>query len=404
MFKLNDRANHAVFAIVTLLFWASPYVYVPILSPYLEELGASYTIAGIVLGSYGLMQIILRLPFGITSDKLRRRKPFVLLGMLCATLSCVSLASSETVGWALAGRILSGISASTWVAFTVMYAGYYRSNEATRAMGNISLLIASGQLAGMILSGLLVEWGGWLAPFATGGLFGFVGLLLAFLLKEPEERLGGQPMRVGDLLPVMKERLLLKVSTLSILAHGILFITMFGFTPSYALSLGASKAELTWLSAAFMVPHALFAYLSGRYLAPRFGAWNVVLTGLAMSALCSALTPLVADFRLLLATQALNGLFQGLHFPLLLGLAIERIDGDRRATAMGFYQAVYAIGMFAGPFVAGFLNETGGLRSGFYFAGLLGAAAAALALRWKRAAAEASAARIRGNERSKTVT
>ncbi|WP_281891051.1 MFS transporter [Paenibacillus sp. YYML68] len=382
MSRLGSRAQHILFVIVTVLYWCSMYVYMPILSPYLEHVGIAYTMVGVVLGSYGFTQILLRLPTGIVSDRLRKRKPFVVLGLLCLSLSCVCFLVSEQLGWMLGGRILAGVGASSWVAFTVMYAGMHAKEQTSRAMGMISLLIAGGQLLGMSMSGLLVESFGWLSAFWAGAGIGLAGCLLALGLKEPGGLEDRKPMRLEDVLPVMKDRLLWKVSTLSILAHSVLFITMFGFTPSYALHLGASKLQLTLLVLAFMVPHAATAYYSGRSLAPRFGAWPVVLTGFVVSAVCSAATSVVPTFGLLVLTQAVNGCVQGLHFPLLLSLSIQHVAEEKRATAMGFYQATYAIGMFAGPFLAGALNDWGGLRSGFYFAGLVGLIAAYLTHRW----------------------
>ncbi len=342
----------------------------------------SYTWIGIVLGSYGFTQIVLRLPLGIASDRMKKRKPYVVIGMLTVSLSCVCFAMGEQLEWALAGRIMAGIAASTWVAFTVMYAGMYAKEQATRAMGTISLLIAAGQLLGMAISGMLVDAGGYGLTFKMGAGIGLLGFALSFFLKETQGEPSRPAMSYSDLWPVMKDRLLWKVSMLSILAHCVLFITMFGFTPSYAIYLGADEVGLTVLVLAFMIPHALTAYMSGRVFAPRFGAWQIVFTGFLVSALCSAATSLVPGFALLVITQALNGAVQGLHFPLLLGLSIEHIEEEKRATAMGFYQAVYAIGMFAGPFVAGSLNEWGGLKSGFYLAGVLGLLAAVLTKRW----------------------
>ncbi|GAA3322733.1 hypothetical protein GCM10020331_043790 [Ectobacillus funiculus] len=46
-----------------------------------------YFFVGLVLGSYGLTQMLLRVPLGIWSDRIGKRKVFILLGMLCATLS-----------------------------------------------------------------------------------------------------------------------------------------------------------------------------------------------------------------------------------------------------------------------------------------------------------------------------
>jgi MFS transporter, DHA1 family, multidrug resistance protein len=48
----------------------------PILSPYIELLGGTYAFIGIVLSGYGLMQFLLRLPIGMVSDFMKRRKSF----------------------------------------------------------------------------------------------------------------------------------------------------------------------------------------------------------------------------------------------------------------------------------------------------------------------------------------
>lgn len=56
---------HALFAVVTMLYWSSMYIYVPVLSPYLEFRGLSMGLIGFVLGSYGLTQLVIRLPLGL---------------------------------------------------------------------------------------------------------------------------------------------------------------------------------------------------------------------------------------------------------------------------------------------------------------------------------------------------
>lgn len=376
--------DHFIFVFVTLLYWISLYIYVPILSPYLESLGATYTFVGIVLGSYGLMQIIIRLPLGILSDRMRMRRPYIALGMLTSAISCFCFALTEHLGWTLVARAISGISASTWVAFTVLYASYFAKQEATRAMGIISFVTVIGQLIGMGISGYLADGYGWHATFWFGGFVGIVGFIAAFVIKERKDGIKRIPIQAKDLTKVMKIPILLKASILSILGHGILFITMFGFTPSYAISLQASKSDLSLLVFAFMIPHALAAFMTGKWIAPRFGSWHTVTAGFALSALCTILIPFTPSIEWLMLTQAFNGFAQGLYLPLLLGLAIQEIENEKRATAMGFYQAVYAVGMFAGPFLAGSINSNIGLAGGFYFGGLIGLTATILTVYWRR--------------------
>mgnify|MGYP001175455053 CR=1 FL=1 len=381
--KKTTMFDHVLFIAVTVIYWMSLYVYVPVLSLFLDERGLSMQMIGLVLGSYGFVQIVVRFPLGMLSDKIGRRKPFILIGMATGAASCLLFLLPGWLG-PLAGRLMAGVCASTWVAFTVLYASYFTAADATRAMGRISFMTASGQLIGMTLSGVLADRFDWGAVFGAGFAAALIGLLLAAAIREPRERADRPAVSFAKLGSVVRKPLLVKVSLLSVIAHSILFITMFGFTPLKAEQLGAGGLELTYVVFAFMIPHAFTSLFSARWFAPRLGSWQTVMAGFALSALFTAAIAFSPSLGWLMATQALNGFAQGLHFPLLLGMSIQEVELPERATAMGFYQAVYSVGMFAGPFLAGWLNDSFGLTSGFWLGAVLGAAAAMLAARWSR--------------------
>ncbi len=50
---------------------------------------------------------------------------------------------------------------------------------------------------------------------------------------------------------------------------------------------------------------------------------------------------------------------------MMVGLSIQNVDASRRATAMGFHQAVYSIGLFAGPWIGGIIADAVGIREIF---------------------------------------
>ena len=60
---------------INAFFWMTVYTYVPIFPAYIKNTGATATMIGLITGSYGVVQMLLRLPLGILSDRLRRRKP-----------------------------------------------------------------------------------------------------------------------------------------------------------------------------------------------------------------------------------------------------------------------------------------------------------------------------------------
>lgn len=385
------------FLVIVFLYWFSSYIYVPILAPYVEHIGASYTYIGVVLGIYGLMQIWFRMPIGIGSDYWNRRKPFILLGLIATTISCALFIWSDQVGWTILARAVSGIAASAWVVYTVMFAGYFPSNQTSKAMGMMQFTTVLAQLSSMLLSGAIVERWGWHMPFIIGGVVSVAAIALACGLPDQRTERSGGAMTFKDLVPVMREPMLLKISFLSVLAHGVLFITMFGYTPNQALAVGAGKESLGWLTLAFMAPHAVATLFAARIAGKLVGDRASLVLGFAGSALFTALIPLAPTLGWLCLTQVGNGFAQGLLFPLLLSKSVERIELAKRATAMGVYQAVYAIGMSSGPWLAGWLSAQAGLAGGFRLGAAIALLAALLAWVWlgKRSMSAASPRRSR---------
>jgi predicted MFS family arabinose efflux permease len=169
---------------------------------------------------------------------MKLRKPFIIFGMIVSTISCTIFLITDSLGWILVARTLAGLAAASWVTFTVLYPSYFSAKEVHRAMGSISFIVVLGQFLGMSFSGYLVDEWGWKAPFWIGMLFSLIGIILSFFIMEPKERIEREPVKLKDLASVLQETSLLKVSVLSILAHSIIFSTMFGFTSHYALDIG----------------------------------------------------------------------------------------------------------------------------------------------------------------------
>src|SRR5690554_4618827 len=120
-----------------MMYWFAMYTYVPILGPYVQHLGGSLSMVGLVVGSYGVTQMLVRIPLGIVSDRLGRRKPFVILGIAFALVSSLGLGLSNTPTWALLFRGLAGVAAGAWVVFSVLFSSYFPPGQASHVMGVI---------------------------------------------------------------------------------------------------------------------------------------------------------------------------------------------------------------------------------------------------------------------------
>ena len=105
----------------TVLFWGAVYINMPILASYTKHISGSLQATSLVIGAYGLSQMILRIPLGVLSDILRRRKPFILLGFAFDGLANLGLILSGSTCTFFLSVFTSGIAASMWAPFTVFF-------------------------------------------------------------------------------------------------------------------------------------------------------------------------------------------------------------------------------------------------------------------------------------------
>lgn len=367
----HDKNRKLLFGIVTLLFWASMYTYSPILAAYVKSLGAGNGLAGLILGSYGFTQMVLRIPLGIASDRLRRRKLFVTFGLFFSFFSSVGLLVCRNLTLILIFRSLAGAAAATWVDFTVLYTSYFPMGESVRAIGHLNFYNNFGQTAALFLGGMAADRFGWSSAFTIGLVLAGVGILFSLFVAETPPAEEKAPT-LRDFAQVASDRNLLAVSLLGVLSQSFTFATVFGFTPVYAQNaLHTGKLGMSVLTLCASLPGAFAGLAAGSRLAPRFGERRLVMAGFAVSGLFTVSIPFTHSFWLLVLTQMCAGVGRGFSFPLLMGLSIREIPAAHRSSAMGIFQSIYGLGMFLGPVAMGLLADAFSLNAGFILLGAL---------------------------------
>ncbi len=359
-----------VFVVVTAMYWASMYLYMPILSVHSEKnVGASMGMLGAILGSYGFAQLVLRIPLGVWSDRLGRRKPFVLAGCASTALAALIMGLSTDRWRMLLGRALSGVGAAAWVAFTVLFASYFAQERSARALGLVSFVNSASIMVSSLAGGIVADRLGWTAPFFAAAGFGLAGLIAGFALFEKPS-----PPRAGvtprQLLRTCTVPALIVYSAISALSTWTIWTTANSFTPLYASQLGAGRGDLGLLATAAQGANAI-ATLGSPFLAERIGARTTIVLGILVQAAGAAMVPFSHSFEPLLLSQVLVGGGRAMLYPVTMALSVNAVGPADRATAMGVYQAVYAVGMFAGPASAGLIGDALGMASVFFVSTLV---------------------------------
>ncbi|MBT3605113.1 MAG: MFS transporter [Candidatus Latescibacteria bacterium] len=375
------RWARPVFLFITSLYWLTLYFYVPILSPYVEHMGGTLEMVGLVVSAYGLAQLILRFPLGLWSDRLGKRRPFLALGFAANILGCLVFVVA-TDPWVMVGaRFLSGIAACAWVAFSVLFASYFPAQKTSQAMSYITFCNTLSIMVATFIGGWIADVYGWLAPFwlsAGVGVLGLIGTLFIYEKTVPAQ--STQPITTR-LRSILSYRELIFASLVAAFGQYTTFATHFGFLPNYAVEIGASKTQLGILAMLGMLSISITVLLSGTVFAPRIGAKRTLVIAYLLVGIATAALPYIQTIELLYVSQVIAGLGRGAGYPILMSLAIARLPDAEKATAMGFFQGVYAIGMFIGPVSAGTIGGQWGYEALFLSTAGVAVLTAVVALR-----------------------
>jgi DHA1 family solute carrier family 18 vesicular amine transporter 1/2 len=345
-------------------------VAVPVLPDLGRRLGASPAMIGLLFGSFGATMFLVSMPMGAVSDRVGRRSP-MLAGLVALAASTLLFSYARTLPALFAARLVQGAAdAATWVVGFALVADLYAPEERGRITGIILGGTSVAYLVGPSIGGWLYEIGGIRMPFlAVTGMA--VLTLIGFLwLRLPDHRAAREPVPFGALL---RHPQVLTCGVVVLLMAG----TMTMFEPVFVLflqdTLHISPARVGTVFAAAALTNTIFHPIVGR-MSDAWGARRLV--GIGMLAWSAAL-PLVAyasSFRLavvLCVLQAATFALVGAPSLTFMANATSEAGLGSFGTAYGLYNAVWAVGLLAGPPIGGYLYERVGFLS--------------LALRWSAA-------------------
>jgi MFS family permease len=358
----SRRLVITLYAIAVFLYWIALYLYVPTLPTYVQSKSDNLALVGVVLSMYGLWQAIIRLPLGITADWLGRRKPFIVVGFALVGLGAWIMGVAEGVDGLIIGRAITGLAASTWVPLVVVFSSLFPPHEAVRASAMLTLVGSVGRVLATGVTGSLNELGGYSLAFFLAA--GAAALAVLIVLPAREGRRPPQQPSVGAIGSLITRRDVLLPSLLNAVSQYGNWAATFGFLPILARQLGATDVTQSVLVSMHIGVFTL-GNLMATAIVRRVGARRLVYLGFVLLSTGIGGAALAPSLPLIFVAQFCIGLAQGISYPVLMGLSIQQVADAERTTAMGLHQAVYAIGMFGGPWLSGRLADAMGIRPTF---------------------------------------
>jgi MFS family permease len=360
----------------------------PLVPQFLEvDLGATPFVVGVVTGTYGVLQIVGRLPLGNLSDHLGRRRS---LGAAFAFtfLGGFFFVFAPTPYWVIPGQALFGLASGTfWVSANSYAAEAAPEGEVDAVMARYAIAIDVGFLVGAPLGGVadVLGFRTALTAFVWAGL---LGLILARYLEASQEKAELKPPRqvyaeAWGLMGVPD----LTVSAVGTFAYALLFGVSSAFLPLLLRNVDWIEA----LAGTALFIGVLFALRSvasivSRIPLPRFmerfGPRPVLYAGSTLGAVSLALFPSFAaatpplaalgvtlglsglpyfsfavDALPLILLALLFGVGIGLVIPANLSLVNHAAPDEARGLANGIYGTALGLGITVSPLIFGWVAE-----------------------------------------------
>ena len=324
--------------------------------------GDDPALVGLAMGIYGLTQAVLQLPLGLASDRFGRKRVIV-LGLLVFAGGSLLAALADSLTGLLLGRALQGAGAVS-AAVTALLADQTRDGVRTKAMalvgGSIGLMFAVALVAAPVLT----------AHIGLAGLFGLtfalalagVAVVVWWVPPEPAQHKNAPRGRLAD---VWAHPDLLRLNLGVFVLHTVQ-LAMWVAVPALLMQAGLTK-DLHWhvylpaVVLSFGAMGGLFALeRAGRLRAALLGAIALILVvqiGLGALAASGAaptlwvLGPLMfvffCGFNTLEASQR--------------SLVSRMAPAALRGAALGSYNTLQSLGLFAGGALGGALVKWTGM-------------------------------------------
>lgn len=354
---------------IVVLFWFAQYVYIPYQTPYLNTLQLSSNAVGTIIGAYGISQMVLRLPVGVIADKNGRHKLLISIGALSSGIASLFRVFLQNGLGFFIGNLFSGLASAMWISYMILFMSFYSYGKQQRATGKLIFANNLGMLGGFVISTLLIDRVGMIVICLFSVISGLLAAILTLFLNKSDMKYQST-ISIKELLKVCGNNKLILFSLLALIQQGIQMSTTMSFTTQIVRDLGASNLTVGLTSIVYMTTAVVSAIISSNpdfYENIKFSQ-SIPSIFLLLFLYC-LIIPVTNSIFLICLLQILPGLSTGILFSSLTTEAMTEVAIDKKSTAMGFFQAIYAVGMSLFPIISGYINNSYSMQTSFFFLG-----------------------------------
>jgi MFS family permease len=357
--------NYRILTLVNLFSFVAVGVSSPLLTIYLQSLGADYALISIILTSTILVMLASNVAWGWLADRLRRRKLLYIAALATVAVAYLWLSVANNVMMAWPARLLDGLGMAgvATLGLTLMGDTLDASAQRGRSMGLFRGLGSLAFASGAFFGGRLADMVGLTYVYLVCSAFFLAAALAALLLHEVRMPAIASP---SDAAPAGRRPLGLPLLFLTGVALWTMaHVASTSMWPNYMTANGYSMTTISslWSLAALIEMPAM--WLSGA-LSDVVGRAAVLAAGGFFIALVQiGYLLLVASLPALLGVQVVRGFGFGSYTSAAMTFASETGGKAQRGSNSGLFNTAGSAGQLAGSLTGGMLVQVAGFDTLF---------------------------------------
>ncbi|MGG1658467.1 MFS transporter [Brevibacillus sp. NRS-1366] len=338
---------------------------IPIMPKFMEILGITGGIIGLLVAAFSLTQLLFSPLAGRLADSFGRKK-MIVIGLIVFAISegLFGLASSPFL--LFVSRMLGGISAAMIMPAVMAYAADITTKEErATGMGYINAAITTGFIIGPGIGGYIAEFG-IRVPFYCAAVAGIIAACITWLILQEslpaKEALSDSASHVKQpsslllqLRYAYREPYFLSLIIVFVMTFGLAnFETVFGLFVDHKF--GFEPKDIAFIITFGSIAGAVVQVTAFSWILNRFGEKRVISTCLLFAGLFIVLTLFVHKFWMIFAVTFIIFLAIDILRPAI-STQLSMVAKDQQGYVAGLNSAFTSLGNIVGPIIAGFLFD-----------------------------------------------
>jgi oligosaccharide:H+ symporter len=369
-----------IFFFIYFSAWVFIFSFIPV---YLREIkGFSIGMIGLLSAISSLSGAIFQVYIGYLSDKIGKRKPFIILSFIALIFfySLIFPKLNSFLPFIFIYFLLGVFTSTITTMANVLVMDYAVSENTGTHYASVRIWGSIGFLLLMLITGFYPKLVEPKMMFIMIGLIYTLGLIISLIIKEPSSKVGVSKVEFRNI-----KKLILRSDIRNFLLFYIIyFIALLGASSNVNLlirSLGGESKHISFAYSASSFSEIPFMLIWGR-LSDKIGRKPILI-----------FTSIVLPIRIFLYTLTTNPwhiiLIQFIHsltFAVIGTIPIvyinDLVNPEERATAQGLLSMAMALSSTIGPIISGFVADISGLTGMYRFLTFVSLVATIIAIKY----------------------